>query len=109
VRIYFTWLLIPVVLVALPPTAIGKDYLPPGEFAAVTLILGEVKDAVIIPVTAVLSGQNGKFLFVVGADGSLRLLRLVNQTALDLKGPAISRSVTPLLALTTALCRAWSG
>jgi DNA polymerase III delta subunit len=44
----------------------------------------------------------------IGAEGALRLLSLVNQTDLDLKGQAISRSPTPLVNLTTALCRAWS-
>lgn len=44
----------------------------------------------------------------IGPDGALRLLRLVNQTDLDLKGQAISRSISPLLGLTTALCRAWA-
>jgi DNA polymerase III delta subunit len=44
----------------------------------------------------------------IGAEGALRLLTLVNQTDLDLKGQAISRSVAPMLNLTTALCRAWS-
>ena len=43
----------------------------------------------------------------IGPEGALRLLGLINQTDLDLKGQAISRSVTPLLNLTTALCRAW--
>ena len=41
----------------------------------------------------------------IGPEGAQRLLALVNQTDLDLKGQAISRSVTPLLNLTTALCR----
>ena len=44
----------------------------------------------------------------IGPEGALRLLALVNQTDLDLKGQAIARSVTPLLNLTTAFCRAWS-
>jgi DNA polymerase III delta subunit len=43
----------------------------------------------------------------IGAEGAARLLVLVNQTDLDLKGQAISRSITPLVNLTTALCRAW--
>jgi DNA polymerase III delta subunit len=43
----------------------------------------------------------------IGPEGAQRLLALVNQTDLDLKGQAISRSVTPMLNLTTALCRAW--
>jgi DNA polymerase III delta subunit len=41
-------------------------------------------------------------------EGALRLLHLVNQTDLDLKGQAISRSMAPLLNLTLALTRAWS-
>jgi len=44
----------------------------------------------------------------IGPEGALRLLTLVNQADLDLKGQAISRSPTPLLNLTTALCRAWA-
>jgi DNA polymerase III delta subunit len=44
----------------------------------------------------------------IGPDGALRLLHLVNQTDLDLKGMAISKSLAPLLNLTTALTRAWS-
>ena len=45
----------------------------------------------------------------IGAEGAARLLALVNQTDLDLKGQAVSRSVTPMLNLTTALSRAWAG
>jgi DNA polymerase III delta subunit len=44
----------------------------------------------------------------VGPEGAARLLALVIQTDLDLKGQAISRSVAPMLNLTTALCRAWA-
>jgi DNA polymerase III delta subunit len=44
----------------------------------------------------------------IGAEGAQRLLALINQTDLDLKGQAISRSTTPLLNLTTSLCRAWA-
>ncbi|BDU77205.1 DNA polymerase III subunit delta [Mesoterricola sediminis] len=49
-----------------------------------------------------------KVLNRIGAEGAARLLHLVNQTDLDLKGMALSRSVTPLLNLTTALARAWA-
>ena len=60
-------------------------------------------------------GPNQAFLFDgydrvlnrIGPEGAGRLLHLVNQTDLDLKGLAISRSATPMLNLTTALCRAW--
>jgi len=44
------------------------DSLWPGEFASTTLIVGQQKDAVVIPVAAVMSGQDGKFVYVVGAD-----------------------------------------
>ena len=44
----------------------------------------------------------------IGADGALRLLHLVNQTDVDLKGLAVSRSMAPMLNLTLALTRAWS-
>jgi DNA polymerase III delta subunit len=43
----------------------------------------------------------------IGPEGAQRLLALVNQTDLDLKGQALGRSATPLLNLTAALCRAW--
>ncbi|BDU73357.1 DNA polymerase III subunit delta [Mesoterricola silvestris] len=61
-------------------------------------------------------GPNQAFLFDgydrvltrIGPEGAARLLHLVNQTDMDLKGVALSRSPSPLLNLTTALCRAWS-
>lgn len=42
-------------------------------------------------------------------EGARRLLHLVNQTDLDLKGMALSGGRTPLLSLTASLCRAFSG
>jgi len=45
----------------------------------------------------------------LGADGVRRLLHLVNQTDLDLKGVALSGGQTPLLSLTVSLARAWAG
>ena len=44
----------------------------------------------------------------IGPEGALRLLHLVNQTDLDLKGQAVGKSMAPLLNLTLALTRAWS-
>ena len=75
---------------------------------------GGVKERNKLP-AAIGLGPNQAFLFdgyervlnKIGPEGAARLLHLVNQTDLDLKGMAISRSVTPLLNLTTALCRAW--
>ena len=43
----------------------------------------------------------------IGNDGMRRLLKLVNQAELDVKGQAVSRCSTALIALTIALCRAW--
>ena len=39
--------------------------------------------------------------------GAVRLLRLINQADLDLKGLALSGGRTPLVSLTLSLCRAW--
>ena len=43
----------------------------------------------------------------IGNNGVWRLLNLINQADLDIKGQAISRSIVPLTGLTIALCRAW--
>lgn len=45
----------------------------------------------------------------MGAEGVSRLLRLVNQTDLDLKGLALSGGWTPLMNLTMTLSRCWAG
>jgi len=44
----------------------------------------------------------------IGPDGAARLLRLVNQTDLDLKGTALSGGQMPLVGLTLALSRYWA-
>ncbi|MDP2877597.1 MAG: hypothetical protein Q8O00_15520 [Holophaga sp.] len=44
----------------------------------------------------------------IGPDGIARLLRLVNQTDLDLKGTALSGGQMPLVGLTLALSRYWA-
>ena len=49
----------------------------------------------------------GRVLDRVKAAGAGRLLRLINQVDLDLKGLALSGGSTPLLSLTLSLCRAW--
>jgi len=59
------------------------------------------------PRQAFLMDGYARVLGRIGPDGATRLLALVNQTDLDLKGQAISRSPTPLLNLTVSLCRAW--
>jgi len=50
----------------------------------------------------------GRVVDRLGADGVKRLLHLVNQADLDLKGMAFSGSKTPLLSLTISLARAWA-
>ncbi len=45
----------------------------------------------------------------LGAAGVKRLLHLVNQTDLDLKGIALSGAQSPLLSLTVSMTRAWTG
>ncbi len=49
----------------------------------------------------------GRVLDRVKPAGAVRLLRLVNQVDLDLKGLALSGGRTPLVSLTLSLCRAW--
>ena len=60
------------------------------------------------PRQAFLLDGYGRVLDRVKAAGAARLLRLVNQTDLDLKGMALSGSPSPLLSLTLSLCRAWA-
>lgn len=59
------------------------------------------------PRQAFLLDGYGRVLDRVKPAGVMRLLRLVNQTDLDLKGVALSGGRTPLTALTLSLCRAW--
>lgn len=47
----------------------GDNSLLPGQFVRVKLITGERDGVFLVPQTAVLSGDKGKFVFVVGADG----------------------------------------
>jgi multidrug efflux system membrane fusion protein len=42
----------------------------PGEFVDVTLILDVQNDAVVVPAQAVMTGQQGTYIFVVNADGT---------------------------------------
>ena len=44
----------------------------PGEFVNVTLTLGEVRDALLVPLKALNTGPNGPYLYVI-ADGKARL------------------------------------
>jgi DNA polymerase III delta subunit len=59
------------------------------------------------PRQAFLLDGYGRVLDRIKPAGAARLLRLINQTDLDLKGLALSGGRTPLVALTLSLCRAW--
>jgi DNA polymerase III delta subunit len=59
------------------------------------------------PRQAFLLDGYGRVLDRVKPAGAARLLRLVNQVDLDLKGLALSGGRTPLTSLTLSLCRAW--
>lgn len=50
----------------------------------------------------------GRVLDRLGLEGAVRLLRLINQVDLDLKGLALAGGQTPLFSLTLTLCRAWA-
>jgi multidrug efflux system membrane fusion protein len=45
----------------------------PGQFVNVTLILGTQPDAVLVPTSAVQTGQNGQYVFVVRADNTVEM------------------------------------
>ncbi len=44
----------------------------PGEFVDVTLVLGVQSDATIVPATAIMTGQQGTYVFTVEADGTAK-------------------------------------
>jgi len=50
----------------------GDGRLWPGEFVTARLVLDVQRDALTIPSQAVMTGQEGSFVFVVNADGSTR-------------------------------------
>jgi DNA polymerase III delta subunit len=76
----------------------GKGLRNPQELAAA---LG------LSPRQAFLLEGYGRVLDRVKPAGAARLLRLVNQVDLDLKGLALSGGRTTLMSLTLSLCRAW--
>lgn len=49
----------------------------PGQFVEVVLRLAEQKDAVIVPSAAIQVGQQGSYVFVVGADGTAQVRPVV--------------------------------
>jgi len=50
-----------------------RETLWPGQYVGVTLVLGVLKDALVVPVVAVQTGQEGKFVFVVKKDNTVEV------------------------------------
>ena len=55
----------------------GKGVLWPGQYVAVTVRLGVLPDSVAIPTVAVQQGQDGAFVYVVGADSTAHMRPVV--------------------------------
>lgn len=55
----------------------------PGEFVDVTLILGTQSAATVIPAQAVVTAQQGTFVYVVGADGTARQQAVTVERTVD--------------------------
>jgi membrane fusion protein, multidrug efflux system len=55
----------------------------PGEFVAVTLILGVQDSALVIPSQAVMAGQQGSYVFVVNEDGTAATQPVTVERTLD--------------------------
>ena len=70
----------------------------PGQFAKVVLTLGESADAIVVPDAAVKAGPDGRYVFVVMADGHVEqrgvsVARSVDGDAVIAKGLAAGESV----------------
>lgn len=66
----------------------------PGQFVTVALDLGVEADALTVPAVAVQRGQNGSYVFVVGADGRVDM-RAVTVARFADKGAVIAHGVLP--------------
>jgi len=55
----------------------------PGEFVAITLVLGMQNDAVVVPSAAVMQGQQGTYVFVVNNDGTAATQPVTVERTLD--------------------------
>src|SRR5216117_1348031 len=55
----------------------------PGEFVAITLVLGMQNDAVVVPSQAVMQGQQGTYVFVVNNDGTATTQPVTVERTLD--------------------------
>ncbi|MFA6108858.1 MAG: efflux RND transporter periplasmic adaptor subunit [Candidatus Latescibacterota bacterium] len=71
----------------------GDGALWPGQFVDTELVLTVEREALTVPAVAVVTGQDGSFVWVVGADGKVQrrpvqVRRTVNGTAVLAEGPA---------------------
>lgn len=64
----------------------------PGQFVDVSLVLGEDRDALVVPATAVITTQTGSGVFVVTEDGTA-----------ELREVQVARKVEPWVALTSGV------
>lgn len=64
----------------------------PGQFVDVSLLLGEDRDALVVPATAVITTQTGSGVFVVKEDGTA-----------ELREVQVSRKVEPWVALSSGV------
>jgi membrane fusion protein, multidrug efflux system len=55
----------------------------PGEYVAITLVLGMQTDAVVVPSQAVMQGQQGTYVFIVNGDGTASTQPVTVQRTLD--------------------------
>jgi len=55
----------------------------PGEFLNVTLVLGVQADALVVPAQAVMTGQQGSYVYVVNGDGSATQQAVTVERTLD--------------------------
>src|SRR6266545_2851910 len=55
----------------------------PGEFVAITLVLGVQTDAIVVPSQAVMQGQQGTYVFVVSSDGTAATQPVTVERTLD--------------------------
>lgn len=66
----------------------------PGEFVDVTLVLGEQADALVVPAQAVMTSQQGSYVFVIAPAGTARQQPVTVQRTLDTLA-VIARGVAP--------------
>jgi multidrug efflux system membrane fusion protein len=66
----------------------------PGQFVDVTVILGEEPDRIVCPATAVQTGQQGQYVFVVGQDRTVEL-RPVKVDRMDEQNAVIDDGLAP--------------